>query len=66
MTLHLVRGADSDDNNPPGAHPRIMSAASEADDEGLGKIVRQFNPYAKPPRIARSFEGPAIKVRNDR
>jgi len=38
------------------AAPRVVQPSYEADRPGCGTVIRQFDAYAKSPRIARSFD----------
>ena len=41
--------------------PHASQSPGPVDRFGIGTVIRQYDAYAKPPRIARSFETPAPK-----
>jgi hypothetical protein len=54
----ICRGADA---AATPAAPRVVQPPHEAGHRDLGRVVRQVDAYAKPPRIARSFDNLDLK-----
>jgi hypothetical protein len=41
--------------------PRVVQPVHEVDHPGCGTVIRQFDAYGKPPRIARPFDNLDLK-----